>query len=429
MPPAPADTSVLQGLGPGLRYGLLGLPLAFVALPLYVVLPNHYASAYGMPLGLLGAVLLATRLLDALADPWIGRRVDGLFQRSARTAWGVAALAAALLAAAFTALFFPPVRGTAALAGWAAVLLLLAYLAYSVVSVVHQAWGARLGGEASARARVVAWREAAALVGVVMASVLPALAGLGVTSLVFAATLLGGMLALARAPSPQAATAPDGRTARPWQGAAFRRLMGAYVLNGIASAIPATLVLFYIRDRLQAPAWEPVFLASYFLVGALSLPLWVRAVGRIGLVRAWQASMVLSVAAFAGAALLGPGDVLPYLAVCLASGLALGADLALPAALLAGVIRRAGDGGQAEGAYFGWWAFATKMNLALAAGIALPLLELAGYAPGRREPEALDALAWAYALLPCALKLAAAVALQRMVRAGDDDPLPAELSR
>ena len=27
----------------GLAYGGLGLPLAFVALPLYVVLPNHYA--------------------------------------------------------------------------------------------------------------------------------------------------------------------------------------------------------------------------------------------------------------------------------------------------------------------------------------------------------------------------------------------------
>jgi GPH family glycoside/pentoside/hexuronide:cation symporter len=48
---------------------LLGLPLAFVALPLYVVLPNHYASAFGMPLATLGALLLGARLLDAVADP------------------------------------------------------------------------------------------------------------------------------------------------------------------------------------------------------------------------------------------------------------------------------------------------------------------------------------------------------------------------
>ena len=36
---------------------LLGLPLAFVALPLYVVLPNHYATAFGIPLATLGALL------------------------------------------------------------------------------------------------------------------------------------------------------------------------------------------------------------------------------------------------------------------------------------------------------------------------------------------------------------------------------------
>ena len=40
----------------GLAYGLLGLPLAFVALPLYVLLPNHYAREFGMPLATLGAV-------------------------------------------------------------------------------------------------------------------------------------------------------------------------------------------------------------------------------------------------------------------------------------------------------------------------------------------------------------------------------------
>ena len=40
--------------GQGLAYGLLGLPLAFVALPLYVLLPNHYAREFGMPLATLG---------------------------------------------------------------------------------------------------------------------------------------------------------------------------------------------------------------------------------------------------------------------------------------------------------------------------------------------------------------------------------------
>ena len=81
--PAPAWRG---GWRNGLRYGVLGLPLAFVALPLYVVLPNHYASAFGVPLALLGAVLLGARLLDAVVDPLIGRWADALFARSARSA-------------------------------------------------------------------------------------------------------------------------------------------------------------------------------------------------------------------------------------------------------------------------------------------------------------------------------------------------------
>jgi GPH family glycoside/pentoside/hexuronide:cation symporter len=121
--------------------------------------------------------------------------------------------------------------------------------------------------------------------------------------------------------------------------------------------------------------------------------------------------MLLAIAVFAWAALLGAGDVAAYTVVCVLSGIALGADLSLPAALLAGVIQTAGHGGRAEGAYFGWWNFATKLNLALAAGVALPVLQAFGYAPGSQSLQALSALTVAYCVLPCLLKLAAAALL------------------
>jgi Na+/melibiose symporter-like transporter len=172
--------------------------------------------------------------------------------------------------------------------------------------------------------------------------------------------------------------------------------------------VPATLVLFFIRDRLELAQFEPWFLFAYFAAGALSMPLWVRAVARYGLAQLWLAAMLLAIGAFIWAAALPAGSAWGYGAVCVASGLALGADLALPGAMLAGVIRRAGHGEQAEGAYFGWWNFATKLNLALAAGLALPLLAAFGYSPGARDAGALNALALAYCLVPCILKLAAA---------------------
>ena len=422
--PTPAE----RFLGPGawrqgLGYGLLGLPLAFVALPLYVVLPNHYARAFAVPLAALGAVLLLARLFDAVLDPWIGRWVDRLFARSHRVVLGTGAVAAAVLALGLWGLMFPPgaVRsaGTTALLAWAGVLMALTYTAYSVASVAHQAWGARLGGTEPQRSRVVAWREGLALVGVLTAAVLPGTLGLGATVCTFAVLLALGWWAWSRSVVPLAATtlphgAVEGRS--PLRQAAFVRLLLVFVVNGTASAVPATLVLFFVQDRLQAPATlEPAFLGLYFLSAALSMPLWLRLVGRIGLARSWLAGMALSVAAFVWTASLGTGDSTAFLIICALSGIALGTDLALPGALLTGLLGDLGERGRREGAYLGWWNFAAKLNLALAAGLALPLLALFGYAPGARDEAALHSLSVAYGLLPCALKLLAAAGLYVLI--------------
>ena len=78
----------------GLFYGLLGLPLAFAALPLYVVLPHHYARSFGLPLATVGVLLMAVRLVDAVVEPWLGRASDALFARSARAVLLAGAVAA-----------------------------------------------------------------------------------------------------------------------------------------------------------------------------------------------------------------------------------------------------------------------------------------------------------------------------------------------
>jgi Na+/melibiose symporter-like transporter len=143
------------------------------------------------------------------------------------------------------------------------------------------------------------------------------------------------------------------------------------------------------------------------------LPLWVALAARIGEASAWRASMLLAVAAFVWVVQLDAGAMAAFAAICIISGAALGADLALPPALLAGVIGAAGHSGQREGAYFGAWSWMTKMNLALAAGIALPLLELLGYTPGSTNTTGTQALGIAYAWVPCGLKCLAALLLWR----------------
>ncbi|MBS7808646.1 MFS transporter [Variovorax sp. PCZ-1] len=398
----------------GLSYGALGIALAFVALPLYVLLPNYYAKEFGMSLTVLGAILLGARLFDAVIDPALGSWADRLFGRSVHAAWRMACIVAVILAFGFAALFFPPVRGNNLLV-WATLALIVTYAAYSFVSVTHQSWGARLGGDAPFRARVAAWREAPGLIGVLLASTLPIVAGLPVMVSVFVALLALGLWALFHAPRPaqrDVATQTTQNIWQPWGNSRFRALMLIFILNGIASAVPATLVLFFVQDLLQAPKnLEGVFLGTYFIAGALAIPGWMQVVKRIGLAWGWLVSMLLSILVFIWAATLGAGDVWAYAAVCALSGIALGADLAFPSALLTGAIAAQGDHGQHEGAYYGWWNFATKLNMALAAGLALPLLDVFGYTPGARDPQALQALIIAYCVLPCALKLIASGAL------------------
>ena len=399
----------------GLAYGLLGLPLAFVALPLYVILPNYYAKEFGVPLAILGAILLGARLFDAVIDPLLGRLSDQLFKRSANAVLQAGVLAAVVLAIGFALLFFPQVTAPNALIVWATVMLMVTYAAYSFLSVSHQSWGAMLGGNEAERSRIVAWRESLGLVGVVMASVTPVVLGMPATTVVFFVALGIGWLAWTRAVQPvakQDAVLEAGAVWLPFKHSNFKRLLLVFMLNGTASAVPATLVLFFIQDRLQAPSsMEPLFLGGYFLAAALSIPLWLAIVKRIGLAKAWLCGMGLAIAVFSWATQVGSGQTTAFLIICALSGVALGTDLALPGAMLAGVIQNNGDSGKAEGAYFGWWNFAIKLNLALAAGLALPLLGVFGYAPGVRSPEALSALVIAYCVLPCVLKLAAGAAL------------------
>ncbi len=414
--PHPDSQSGSAGLGSAatLRYGFMGFALAFVALPLYVLLPHYYAAHFGLPLATLGVLLLGGRLLDALLDPLMGRGINRLLHHAPAQALSWAAGAALALAAGFAGLWFPLWTQGDGLLLNLSITLLLTYLAFSALTIAHQSWGALLGGNEVQRARIVVWREGLGLAGVLVASVAGTLwdirVSVGLLWLALPLAWWGWRSGPQPALAPAQPLAPADAGPRPMADPAFRALLAVFMLNGIASALPATLMLFFVQDLLQAQGnMQPLFLGTYFVCGALGMGIWLALVARWGLLRSWLTGMLLACAVFSFAATLGPGDAWGYAAVCAASGLALGSDLALPGAMLAGITQRARQRcGAQEGAYFGWWSCATKLNLALAAGLALPALAALGYAPGAQDPQALQALTWAYCLLPCGLKLAAA---------------------
>ena len=412
-------------------YGALALPVAFAGLPVYLHAPDFYATTYGLSLAALGAVLLGLRVVDAVQDPLIGAFSDAFAHRRK----SILLAGAFLLLAGFAGLFNPPVlSGTGHLA-WFAVNVFVCTTGFSIMSINYQALGALWPASSPDRTRITGTREALGLVGILAASVLPsvlrnrydAAAAFQVVTLVLAVLLVvGGLLFLrwyarhsgtaAKAPSlataPSVATAPGGFRDLLRDGWA-RRFYGIYFISNFASAIPAVLVLFYIRDRLAAETWTGLFLLVYFLSGAVSMPVWQRVARRVGTARAWGISMVVAVITFVWAFTLGAGDIVPFVIVCVLSGAALGADLSLPPALLADRIDHVGDQAIAS-RYFSGAAFFAKASFALATGLTLPMLDALGYVPGQPAVAEIGIyLSGVYALVPCAIKITAAVWLFR----------------
>ncbi|HEX4917908.1 MAG TPA: MFS transporter [Limnobacter sp.] len=439
-----------------LNYGLLGWALGAVAVPIYIQVPYLYARVYEVPSAWVGVILLLSRLLDAVLDPAIGLWVDRRSGQDNRYQLPLL-LAMPLLLVGMAGVFFPLGNTPVEYATSLMLSLVVVHLGYSFASIAYQAWGAELGQTDTERSTYVAVREGVGILGVVFAVSLALETHAMLIFAVFATMLLIGMGLLLRfAPQPTRLANPENPLAQriqaasnkmaalrkafteivgPLRRANFRKLMTVFFFNGLAAALPATLVPFYMRDRLGLGDSDQWVLAVYFLVGAASTVFWVWLAGKIGLARAWLIGMVAPIPAFVMVVLLGQGDLVGYLWVCILTGFALGADLSLPAALVARLIEDNGERGQTEGTYFGLWNWVNKFNLALAPSFALGTLQWFNYsadvsrnesfqAMGLMAQIAADPLIWVYALLPCALKLLALILLARSGLDRTTPPMP-----
>ncbi|MDX1669157.1 MAG: MFS transporter [Limnobacter sp.] len=426
-----------------LNYGVLGWALGAVAVPIYIQVPYLYSRVFEVPSAWVGTILLVSRLIDALMDPLIGMWLDRRQGMRSRYTLPMV-LSVPLMIVGMYGVFFPlgntPTENAQSLMGS----LFLVHLGFSLASISYQSWGAELGKTDREKSMFVAAREGIGIFGVVFAVSLALEIYADLIFSVFTAMLFLGMFLLFRlAPRPLPSASNSHRLTKslrkalkgesklervvkgigsPLKHSNFRRLMGVFMVNGLAAALPATLVPFYMRDRLGLSDSDQWVLAVYFLVGAMSTVFWVWLAGRIGLARAWLLAMMVSIPAFVAVIMLNQGDLIGYLMVCIVTGFALGADLSLPAALVARLIDKNGEKGTNEGSYFGLWNWINTCNLALAPSLALGVLDWFSYDPERTGSDefmalplidqiAQDPLIWMYALVPIAMKTLAIISL------------------
>jgi Na+/melibiose symporter-like transporter len=412
----------MPGIGQSLRYGLPGFTLAFAALPLYLLTPALYAQQFGLSLGLIGVLLMLTRLTDAIADPFIGRWID----QSTQSLWLWMAGGLIVMAVGLGLLTHPTVMLDATepsvlkFSIWLVGCTLIVSLANSTATLAHQSWAVAWTAEIAGQSRLIGARELCGLVGVISAA---AIAGqqsgglLGLVAVISAIVAIAasfGLRLVGHRSSAGAARPPVAWSAL-LQQAKLRELLGTMGINALANAIPPTLILFFLQDYLGAtPNQASGLLAAYFVAAATAVPFWSWAAHRFRAKTVWIIAMSIAVAAFGWTLTLDQSGLMAFAAICLITGAVLGAELVCPPILLGRRIDREGHRGTLEASYFGLWNLVIKLALALAAGLTLPILSGLDYQPGISSPDNnLSALQWAYAGIPIALKCIAIAALWR----------------
>ena len=386
-----------------MQYGFLAAPVAFAGFPLYVLAPDFYATHQGVSLSVLGLVLLCLRAFDAVQDPFIGAMSD----RFSTKILPLMLVSALLLVASIYALFNP--IGLSAI-WWFSGCMALAVTAYSILSINLNALGALWTNNRDEQTRIAGVREAFGLVGLLLAVTMPGILGKYLPAekvFIWFSAILGilmifALLTFSRwfAHKPQANRQKHTHK-KLWATlrslpASTHQLYMVYGLSVLASSIPAVLVIFFIRDRLNAESYTGLFLLLYFLSGALAMPLWKKLSTKYGKHRAWFLSIALAVASFVWAFFLEAGDIRQYAVICVASGMALGGDLALPPSILADQLHE-NNSDYSAATQFSILALLAKAGLAIGSAITLPLLDAAGFVPATsNDASALSRLSMAY---------------------------------
>lgn len=437
-----------------IAYALPALALTAAGTSVYIFITRFYADSIGLSLSVIGAIVLGSRIWDAVIDPTIG-----LFADRTRSSFGRRrlwlSLSALPFALALLALFAPPQSLSPGMNSiWFAASTFLFFLFLSTIQIPYEALGAELSDDYDQRNRLFAIRQSLFIVGTVLAAALPAViassaslgqgaadqrtlfSSLGAGYAALTLLSIGALVWLVRerplnVPSEKRSLLAEARSAlssRP-----FMILLAAYLLSGFGSALPATLIEFYVRYVLGEES-SSLYLVLYFAVGLVTLPLWVWLARRYDKRNTWIASLLVNAGAFTGVFFLSPGSKDLYALLVSLSGLGFGGVVTIPLSMQADVIEHdalQNGGVRREGTFMGLWSIANKLSAALGSGIAFPILDLVGYIPNAAQnPATITALRTLYAGVPSlcyllSLFIIAAYPLSRADFVKDGETTPA----
>lgn len=414
-----------------LMFGFPALPHAFVALPLFVVLPSFYAANTAVTLAQIATIAAITRIFDALADPLVGFLSDRTRSRfGPRKPWMLGVVLMCPLA--IFHLFQPPADATALYFGlWSFVL----YVGFTMFEIPRQAWSADISRDYVQRSRISMFVAVFNIAGSLVFWLLPlALSRLTGTTEITGSTLSGiAWLYLVFLPLSLALTVifvPTGQGAGAGLAAAvalprstlrellasFRRCrplwryLGVIGCWGLGQGAFLSTIYIFINDYMKLSAQFAFLMILFFMVQLAALPVWSRLLRHFDRHRVWAFALGADVLARAAVLLLpeGADRLWPMVAMVACSAFLAAPCSFLPGAVLGDVVDydHLKTGVKKAGNFFALNTVVIKIAMAIGASVGFMLLAATGYqVGGANDAAAQRGLIAAYIGFPAAMGL------------------------
>ena len=298
----------LPGIGAGYMYLLIGLYVMKFSTDVLLISPL-----------VMGLIFSASRIWDAVSDPLVGYLSDRTRSRyGRRRTWMAASVVP--IAGAFVMIFASPtaLSGTG-LVIWMAVAIIGWYSMMTAFFVPHLSLGAELSTNYHERSRLFGYRHGFYTVGSILCLVTmqlligaeaegPAAARARALELSVPACVVMGAMILFAVTRLRERPEFQGRvTDKPlkafadvWRNEHARLLIVVTLIENIGSAAIGVLTLYVAQYVVGAPAMAPLVILAYMVPSAASVPLWIPLSRRLGKIRLWMFSMLLTGFSFGG---------------------------------------------------------------------------------------------------------------------------------
>jgi len=405
-----------------LLFGTVAFPLGMIGLPIAIYLAPLYSGQLEIGLGIIGAALIGTRLLDFVTDPLIGIVSDRWRPKMGRRrVWLI--IGTLTLGAGIYMLFCPPAGIDAV---YFVLAVSLAYLGLTTLRLPYTAWAAEISPDYHARTKISSTTQFFAIAGLLASTIIPAvliarydadsleiMRAIGWTIIVLLP--ITSTIVYFTVPEPDAPTTTtkfDFRKAASTilTNGPFIRLTLASLVATLGETFRQSTTIFFARDVVGVQNIGQVYL-FYFIAALVFIPVWSMLAKRMEKHRALIMALLIVALTNGLMVFLSEGDNALFYALFVLKGACYGGVVVLPYAMIADTVDvdTAESLDRQQGLFYSVEAMVQKLGSALGAGIPLILLAVVGYnAAGETQTEPLFALSLIYSLIPSALVLIAA---------------------